>query len=1588
LGFETTPFLFMELIQIKNNLLSSKASFDKIESEIFLSDFITDFRNYSSEDSDEIKQIWTDIFISLVHSGFLNEFLEKVNADDFYKFAEKLIHSENISNATAKLIHELLNIIRYPDFLQKIYGNVEWEKIILDLIRKSNYSLLHLYRQRVRDYPNKNLFHNTGKSISGTVTWKDFDLQVTEMKKVLRNLIPSKNDYQIHFAFLLENSIEMACLDVACLTSGFVNVMIPANSVAAHIEYILNETKVPVIFVNDERQFEKLNSVKSQLTYLKKIVLLNGTVTEENVSLISTEVKNASKMAVEIFEDETENINSLATIMYTSGTTGLPKGIMFTHLNIIYKRFCRAMAIPLIGDSDRFLAYLPLYHTFGRYLELMGTLFWAAEYYFLDDPSIQSLLNSFKCFQPTVFISVPKKWIQLYEVIIQDIDIEADSDENILSHVSALTGGKLKWGLSAAGFLPPEIFIFFQRNKIELMSGFGMTEATGGITMTLPFKYKINSLGKRLPGIEIKIAEDGELLIRGAYVMKGYFNESIEKTFIDGWLPTGDLMKIDDDGFVEIVDRKKEIYKNNRGETIAPQKIENLFNDFEAVKQVFLVGDHRPYNTILLFPNYDFAAIDLKKLSADEIYEYFSSIIVTVNNFLSPFERIIDYRIIDREISNEYDELTAKGTFKRKNIEKNFSELIEQMYSKKHLEIPLQKFVLRIPSWLLREKGCLNKDIIISNDKLLFKKNTKSLTLKIIDDENKIFRLGNFDYKTNGNIIDFQTILINPEYWLGNYELVEFSEDAIFNWVRQKNAKDDITFIKVWNREFECSFCGQDLSEITLKTLNNALLNLIGNKHSEDTESISFISKILNTPDSMIYPTIMKILQRPNLFSSKETIRKVFLILAKNTTDLNFSSLITNYLEEAESLLNKSTITELVNTSHKSNLIEISISLLKNKIQIEPKEFSDESVPFSLMNLLYELTIKHPSNYERVRQVLADIEINGKYDLIIEYAKKMRKELRKNFRKLLGENLQVAVDSETGEDYYWKDVVTFDSNIQADEQEIIFNCISTTNALKEAVFLFSKGKVVNLDNLMIGGVWITKEREYYNKKIFRVSLHTRYFGSFELVINLEKNKNREAVYKEVSYLILAGSRYYVQELVEDFGGYWEEYNLWTSKYIAGDTLDKYFFRQTRRLTDETEKRLYHLWPFFVWNAAAAYFNFWRLSNYKSILSYPGIENFIIPPHDYQTGTKVVSLSESFDFKSFTDLFRNFYTNFVEATENKYPFLKRNKIWSFIAAGLVNAEGIENAKVIIKKYLSELQEKIAYEDYWNILEQILNFLAAIDKGEFLPKQLYFAIKRYRRWYMLNPEAAFEAKFDMFKEMNETYQIQKIENEFPASRLTLFYETVLHNCNPQLKEKVKELIYMIKQGNHPKGFETEVLSSLLSSMSLTEGEKYFITRFTFPHINEATSAEIIGVNYEGKFTTNLIVQYEDEEGLPFFIRKPISPKEISRLHQLFIESNMTVNFRSEHDYLVAVSERGFILGGIFYYKQNETTIHMEKIVVSARYRRKGIGDKLMKEFFDRMKILGIGFITTGFFRPEYFYKFGFKVAKKYSGFVKEV
>lgn len=1589
----STGIITSQLNEIRQNVFRGKAALEENELKKTtdqINELLSDDKKYSIILGKNNAEMLLEILRTISLAHLAENILTELNVKGLTNFSTYLVKNGKDNVVYKSIIHELLNLFRYSIWLQKISKDIEWEMLFADLIQISNYNYKVLFNQRVRDYSDKALFMVIKGDRYDEYSWARVNKSVIKYASSLRTCLQGLPTKDMDVAFLMENSIDMALLDIASLTTGIRNVMIPANSVGAHILFILNQTKVPLVIVSNEKQLSKIKLIKNELKYLEKVILLEGKSIENWVIPFSDFLSNSKN----VIEETEIHVHDLASIMYTSGTTGDPKGIMFSQMNIIYKRFMRAMALPKISDKDRFLSFLPLFHTFGRYLELSGAIFWGAEYCFMENPSVETMISNMNLVKPTIFVSIPKKWLQIYEAVTTRINIQIDSEENIKKTVMEITGGELAWGLSAAGFLPAEVFEFFQKYGITLMSGFGMTEATGGISMTPPGEYYANSLGKELPGISMKVAEDGELLIKGKYVMLGYYEQDDSITFDkDGWLPTGDIMKQDKNGFIEIIDRKKEIYKNIKGETIAPQKIENYFRDFENIKQVFLVGDHRPFNTLLIFPNYSDAETFFNKMDNKQKNEYFSSIIVTVNNFIAPFERIVDFRIIDRAFDLEKGEVTEKGSYKRRIIENNFADEIESMYVKTHTHINVGSIEVKIPNWFLREKGSLSGDIVAVGNELMLPKLNKQLVIDTLDEEKHHVQIGSYVYYLKSNHLDLQPILTNASLWLGNKELSDFTGDSIIQWTRKHAHEDGIHFydttdivlgnISLITEMEKYITAGED----SLLGLHKALLMLQSDSYGSARYGVKYLSQIISDNQSVNYFLVKTMLLRPNISKLVKVRREMLKLIFKYNSEFNLVDVFNLYLDFDNSLIEEDIINSAVENISNNVFIDVIEKLLNARLgnYKAAKDINHTCYP-TLLNLVTQFGIYHPTTYERLRQIVVNLQLMREHSTLSELAWKARFDLRTGFREWLGKNQKIAVDLENGDEYRWSDVLVFEEGIEPRDLNLMTEAITESPILREAIFLFSKGKVVSLSNILPSGVWISYNREYKNKTLYRISVQTRYEGAFHIMLTINKNRTDAAIHKEVNWLVLAGSETIAKDLVEDFGGYWPDYKVWTSQYNPGNNVYKILSREIRKKDDFAKERIIQLWPFFIWNASVAIFNFWLVSGKKYILTDTTTKNFIIPSHDYQTGTKILSLSETLPFESISQLIDKFYHNFVAKTIEKYSFLEINNIWNYIFSGIIDAIGEKEGIELLIQYKLELSDKVINDERINSLNDMIS---VVENRRFLPKKLYFAIKRFHRWYKINSDASFSAQAEMLKELYLTYHMNELEKTYPEARTRFFAETVFLNSS----DKTKEVLNRLSTEYHGKSemdkeYLHKQINNLQSEFELSEKEKFFLARLSFPHLKPTVSADFLKIKGEISPGANLVIQINDLDGNPFYIRMPVTPKEISKLHQLFIDTNLLVSFQNKHNFLIAISDRGFIIGGLVYLKTSNNTVHMEKIVVSDHYRRKGISDLLMNEFFERMKGDGFKFVTTGFFRPEYFYRFGFKVERKYSGLVKEL
>lgn len=1482
-------------------------------------------------------------------------------------------------------LHDLLDLVRRPVVATRIARDEHeaWAGRLLAAVERSHYTVGRMFRRRAEAYGSKVLFQIPQAVGTRVLSWRRAATRVELYSRGLLALDSEREPGPV--AILSENRIEMALVDLACMTSGIVNVMIPGNATEADVGFMLRHSRARTVVVSSAEQLRKVAAHRDALNELRHVVMFDVVPRDAGaVTTLDALLSAADRVPIAAVVERAERvrIDDLATVMYTSGTTGTPKGIRFSQRNLVFKRFARGLALPQIGEDDVFLCFLPLFHTFGRFFEMLGCVFWGATYSFLESTSVEALVSGMRRHRPTVFISVPKKWMQLHEAIAQRADPIAASDEELERATREVTGGRLRWGLSAAGHLDSDVFRFFQRQGVELISGFGMTEATGGITMTPPGEYRDDSLGLPLPGIETKLAADGELCVRGPYVMIGYLDPPDgESSFDDdGWLHSGDLMERDADGHLRLVDRKKEIYKNIKGETIAPQRIENMFRDFDAIGRVFLVGDHREFNTLLVYPNPNYEELNFAAMSPQEIKDHFRSLLVSVNRFLAPYERIVDFAVIERDLDAELGELTAKGTPRRSQIARNFAEQIRLLYRRTNLQVGGTE--LTLPNWLLQTVGITAQDIRIGDESILMPRTGTSLTVRRVSDE--LTRIGACLYHHPHAPLNLGALLTSPRLWLGNEELVAFVDLEPTQRQRPGRNEEGIEWrgrsgpFRPDDAAYRALSAAARHDTPTLADVHSAACMLAAAEPRAALVAVDFLRGVVSGSDDALRESARLVLFRGAESEEPEVARRAFQALVPAEKDARFRTTLERFLAKHPTVLDGEARAELCRLNLPPAKVQAFVLLTQEACTADRPEAELRAIP--LLRFLAAYGAAHPTSYRSLRGFLVRMGLFARGAELRQQAHEAAETLQKGFRAWLGPSARIAVDPETGQEYHWDDVVVFDDDVVEEDRARLMSAIKNTAILREASFLFSKGVLIRLNDIPPGGIWIRLLGARHGKAVYRIAIQTRFQGGYDLAVNVNQSLTAQQVSEELQWLILAGEADAGHDpLVEDFGGYWPKQDLWSEEFISGETLDR-AMRRLARQSGDTE-RFRQLWPFLAWTALSAYVDFWHRCGDRSEIADAGMSNVIVPIEDYHTGVRIVSVSARRPHRGLLSMVRSFMEGFVAPAVEKYPELEGIVGWDVVFSSVLEVVGEDRGMTLLRDALAEA----GADDFMH--DALRHYMESVRVRGFLPRRLFFAAKRYRRWERLSTDATTQARARTLQELWETYGLQRLAPDYPEARVRFFRETVFRDGPPALIAGLEELISVIRSGQLAGDELYDAVAELRARLELSHDDDYFLARISLPYLRPEDAADFVRADRGGRQQSEIVVNLEDHEGNPFRVRHALNPKEVGKLHRLFLAAKLDVRFRPEHRYLVAINDRQQIIAGIYYeIEEDGENAHLEKIVVADPYRKKGVADGLMKELFNRLRAAGVDTLTTGFFRPEYFYAYGFRIEKRYAGLVK--
>ncbi|MDH3253445.1 MAG: long-chain fatty acid--CoA ligase [Acidobacteriota bacterium] len=531
-------------------------------------------------------------------------------------------------------------------------------------------------------------------------------------------------------ALMAENGPHWPAIDFATLAMGAVLVPIYPTLTSDQAAYIANDCGASVLFVEGSDRLQGLLGERGDMPKVSRFVVIAGESSDASVVSLKQLLADNQPMDTSVFQAhaKTAKPDDLATFIYTSGTTGNPKGVMLTHGNIA-SNVEACLECMNIHSGQTSLSFLPLSHSFERTIDYIyfyrGVTIAYAE-------SVQTVGENFGEVKPHMFVSVPRvyekvlarvhenvakgsplkqKIFQWAEGVARDAlpyRLREESPPGLLGIKLALAdklvfgklkdrlGGRFEFAFSGGAPLSPDIARFFWGAGIQIYEGYGLSETSPVLTVNRPGAVKMGSVGPTIRGVELKIAADGEILAKGPNIMKGYWNlpgETAEAIDADGWFHTGDIGEIDDDGFLKITDRKKEIIVNAYGKNVAPAPIENSLKASRFIEQAVVIGDQRKFLSALIVP--DFATLEIwageNSLATDDrqallaerkVRELYEQEVAAVNERLAKYEQIRAFELVPNEFTIETGELTPTQKIKRRVIGTKYGDTIEGIYTK------------------------------------------------------------------------------------------------------------------------------------------------------------------------------------------------------------------------------------------------------------------------------------------------------------------------------------------------------------------------------------------------------------------------------------------------------------------------------------------------------------------------------------------------------------------------------------------------------------------------------------------------------------------------------------------------------------------------------------------------------------------------------------------------------------------------------------------------------------------------------------------------------------------------------------------
>ena len=1472
------------------------------------------------------------------------------------------------------LWHRWLDVTRRREHLFALPDRAarhRWAEAAVRAVAASGYSLAEMLAQRVESHPERSLFVD-GPS-PGAPRWS-YALVARRAGAIAAALLALEAEPRV--AIVSENGVDPACVDLACLLHGLLVAPLSPHLGPAELAAAFDALGVNLGVVSSEESLRRLREASRRTARPFRVVLLDDVaeLAGEGDVVLGESLAALDEAAAESARARAprRGLRETCTVLFTSGSTGGQKGVAFSMENLVTKRFARAAALPFVGEEEVLLAFLPLYHTFGRYLEMLGMLFWGGTYVFAGNPSLDGLAAGLREVEPTGLVSIPIRWAQL-EARAREAAGEAPSPQAARAALRGVVGGRLRWGLSAAGYLAPSVFRFFQANGVELCSGFGMTEATGGITMTPPGEYQEGSVGLPLPGMRVRLGESDELQISGPYVAR-YLGEPEPPEGGERWLRTGDVFHERADGHLEIVDRVKDIYKNSRGRTVAPRRVEQRFEGVPGIRRVFLAGDGRDDNVLLVVPDAEDPVL-AGDPQGETARDYLSRIVAAANRDLATYERVVDFAVLPRDFSLEEGELTPKGSYRRKAIEKSFAGVLDGLYRSRVVTLAgAGGLTVDVPRWLFRDLGLLEGDLALEDGRLVDRRRGRSATLAARPGGGEV-RVGSLAYRCAARKVDLGLFARQPLLWLGNPELAAFLplKDG---WDTPLHGCPAEVLLPPRDEvpEGEPATSPEPLPSPQLAALHRLGVTLLFGRSDAALEAVPRAEALLRQGDRRTAELLRRRLQALARHPDVRVRCEAYRVLLLDDPLVDTGEILPAFLHSGLPFLTEESVAAMA----RADLGEERLTALRRRLHSYraamkgPLPEPARRTLGDVLELLGDFARHHAEDHAAVRAELASWAIQTDDPELARRADALFDDLGAWHEETAAAAALLPPVSEGRKKLCYRD------GLPEEEIRALEGLLLGTSLLRESVELAFETDPPDLADIPDGGIWVTPVLALHRHRLYRLSVRTASGAHHDLLLTVRGDLDSDAVRATTLRMIALAGHPWGPPVVPRVGSWRPDLGALSLAWVDELTLEERL--RDAAVPGRARPGEGHSLKSLVVRALAAFFTAWDRSGRLVLPGAVAPSNVAVPSEDYREGACLLSISGSKPCTGPLDLVEPMLRNVFRETAALSPRLAPLLRPAWVVDAAFEALGEEGARAFLRETKEAAGPPATQE--WAALLAAADAALATAPGERVPLALETAIARFEAWEEERPAAPLAEREKTAESLLRLYRVDVLGEE---ARYRLFRRTVFARSSPAILHAFDDLLAALRARPGARPSHLVELEGLHAALA-TDEERHAFARLVFPF---ARTSRPVGVSVVGDAVKHVVLATElvDRNDAAWVVRDPVDAAEVGRLYRLFVRAGLPRAFSPERRYLVVLDSAGRIAGGVSYSLLAPDAAQLDGLVVAPSLRGRGLSTALLDDLCARLAALGVRSLLAHFAFRNLSLP-GFRSDRRHGGLVRDL